>query len=441
MRDREREKAHFGGRYGILRRNRQLWMPARNTVRRILLRGQMKKKFTAIAAICMITALLAGCSSLLSCAGKQASVSQSGEEDPTLLEQTADLLGLPVARTEGLSGFLYDQLPEAVQEVYGQLYTGIADHKTEFTIRAENADLIRQALNAVINDHPEYFWLTGSASMSGFKGIGIWKISLECNLPEEEIGIVSEQIRQAAQEYLAALPEGASEYDKVKTAYEYIVFHTDYSRDSEQDQNIQSVFVHHRSVCAGYARAFKYLLDQAGVWCGVVEGYITDTGEGHAWNVVRIDGICTYVDPSWGDPTYGEDVTDAGRLDIIYDFLCLTGEEMQKLRHEAETGILLPDCTDRSFDYYMLHGLYYSSWDAETVSAALWNAVNAGDTTVLLKFGTAEAYAQALTALFPDTGDSLLKDPLQQKMEWDLTDSMPYYYSCSDELLIIKIYW
>lgn len=72
----------------------------------------------------------------------------------------------------------------------------------------------------------------------------------------------------------------------------------------------------------------------------------------------------------------------------------------------------------------------------------LWNAVNEGESVVLMKFSDFDSYAQAMAALFPgEGGTSLLRDPLQQRMEWDSRNSMQYYYSYSDELLIIKIYW
>ena len=50
----------------------------------------------------------------------------------------------------------------------------------------------------------------------------------------------------------------------------------------------------------------------------------------------------------------------------------------------------------------------------------------------------------ARKALFPPEGseaESLLDAPIRQRMEWDDTESMRYYYSCSDDLWIIKVYW
>ena len=361
------------------------------------------------------------------------------KEDPE--KQATDLFGFPVEKTEGLTGFMHDQLSEEVQDIYASLYTGIADRQSVFTIRAGDTDGIKQALSAVLADHPEFFWLDGNASMNGFQMLGIWEITLEFNIEEDRIPEVQAEIDRCCGEYLASLPEGAGEYEKVKAAYEYLILHTDYDLQSDLNQNIQSVFLNHVSVCAGYAKAMKYLLDQAGVWCGYVEGQITDTGEGHAWDLVRIDGEYSYVDPSWGDPTYGEDDTDAMQLDIIYDYLCVTSRELSQLRHQADEQIVLPECTSTAHDYYIMNGMFYPDWDPDAVSQAVWSAVDAGETRIFFKFGSFDAYAQAMANLFPEEGGGLLEEPLQQRMEWDETSSMRYFYSCSDELWVIKVYW
>ncbi len=343
-----------------------------------------------------------------------------------------------------LKHFSYNRLDDEAKLIYQQLYSAIADGKSEFKISASNSDLIGPALSAILADHPEFFWIDGTASMSGFKLLGIWTISLGLNIGEDEIEGVRQAIEAKADEYLGMLPSDAGDYEKVRAAYEYIIGSTDYSLSGIQNQNIQSVFLYGESVCAGYARAFKYLLDRAGVDCAYIEGTIEgEAEEGHAWNLVSIDGTYTYVDPSWGDPTYGEDNTDAKRLDIIYDYLCLTGEEMRRARHIPSYADDLPDCSSNRWDYYILGGMYYPEYSRDALSRALWHAVDEEESVVCMKFATEEAYQEALYALFPgeDGPESLLTEPMRQRMEWDELSSMRYYYSCQDELRIIKIYW
>ncbi|MDO4619821.1 MAG: transglutaminase domain-containing protein [Lachnospiraceae bacterium] len=348
-----------------------------------------------------------------------------------------------VGETDLSDGFVYAQLSPSAQKVYAEIYQEIRDHRTEFTVHSSDTEDIKQAISAVLADCPQFFWVDGTASMSGFRALGTWTITMNYIVSPDEIDGIQARIEEKVQEYLKQIPEGASEYEKVRLAYEYVIGITDYSLASEHNQNIMSVFLNGSSVCAGYARAFKYLLDRAGVWCGYIEGTISDTGEGHAWNVVRIDGIYSYVDPSWGDPSYGEDHTDAKQLSIIYDYLCLTEEEMLRARHQPDAGLQLPSTTDRSNDFYIRNGMYYEGYSESSLSSALWNAVDNAIDIVYLKYSDYDSYTQAKNALFPDNDDvtSLLDAPIRQRMEWDNASSMRYYYSCSDELWIIKIYW
>lgn len=359
-------------------------------------------------------------------------------------EEAFSLFGYPVDAAEGLSGFAFDQLSEGVQRVYSQLYTGITELRSEFTVRADDSEQIKSAISAIMVDHPEFFWLDGSASMNGFTSFGIWQVKLDFNINAEDIPTVREAIENRALQYELSLSPDAGDYEKVKAAYDFIIDITDYVADSPQNQNIQSVFINGMSVCAGYGRALQYLLQRVGVWCAYIEGTTGADAEGHAWNLVNIDGVYAYVDPSWGDPTYGEDATDAARLAIIYDYLCLTTDEMLRTRHIADGNYELPTASDMTYDYYVRNGMYYNGFDQDAVSSAIWRAVDDGRNSVFFKFSDSYSYFAAKSALFPSAEDgieSLLDAPIRQRMEWDESDSMRYYYSCSDELYIIKVYW
>ncbi len=349
-----------------------------------------------------------------------------------------------VRRNIAHSTYAWDYLDEGTRLIYTQLYTGIAGHEQTFRISATDSDRIFPALEAVMADCPEFFWIDGSAEISGNKLLGIWSITLGFNVSPEEIESAQSVIDAGTEDYLSSLPEDAGDYDKVLAAYRYVIDRADYVNGSAQSQNIQSVFLYGSSVCAGYARAFKYLLDHAGVECAYIEGTIGgDENQSHAWNLVRIGDVFTQVDPSWGDPNYGADNTDAKRLDIIYDYLCFTTEEMQRSRHVPAHPERIPDCSDRSFDYYVLNGCFYEEYDSERISRALWHAVDEAESVVYLKFAGDEDYRSALYALFPEDEDaeSLIRAPLRQRMEWDEVSTIQYYYSHSDEMRIIKIYW
>lgn len=353
--------------------------------------------------------------------------------------------GAAETASEGTGGFSYGTLTESQQETYQELYTGISQREETVTVNAGSDGDVQEAVTALLDDHPEFFWLDGSATMVNYPLLGMCRLTFNFNIDASQIDATQTAIDAEAAKYLAQIPAGAGDYDKVKLAYEWLIENTEYVSDSAQNQNIQSVFLYHESVCAGYAKAMKYLLNQAGVTCAYIEGSVTDPGgggtESHAWDLVLIDGTWTYVDPSWGDPTYGENASDSGRLPIIYDYLCLTTEEMTRSGHVPDPKFTnLPDCSSTAYDYYRLNGMFYETGDASALSQALWTAVENDAGNVYMKFASWDAYAEAVGLLLDGSSD-LISAPLQEKMKRDGNSSMNYYTSKSDTLWIIKIYW
>ena len=59
--------------------------------------------------------------------------------------------------------------------------------------------------------------------------------------------------------------------------------------------------VERRGVSAGFAWAFKALMDEANIECSCVAGCLREeTKIYHIWNLVKIDGQFYHVDPTWG---------------------------------------------------------------------------------------------------------------------------------------------
>ena len=65
------------------------------------------------------------------------------------------------------------------------------------------------------------------------------------------------------------------------------------------DQSAYSAIVGNETVCAGYAKAFQYLMQRLGVPTYLCAGY---AGEMHAWDIIKLGDNYYNVDVTWDDP-------------------------------------------------------------------------------------------------------------------------------------------
>lgn len=349
----------------------------------------------------------------------------------------------PEPAAEGLTGFYYDQLPEELQSVYAQLYTGITAHRSEMYIETSEMASVSSVVKAIMGDHPEFFWLDGRSKAYGAEGPGIKLVELTVNLDPQGIDGQQVLIEEEANRYLTQLYEGMSEYEKVFLAYQFVIDNTDYVLDAPDDQNIQSSMINHQSVCSGYAREMQYLLTRAGVFCSYIEGSIVN-GEGettalHALNLVMIDGEYFYLDATEGDPYFveAEEATGLTR-EADYSYMCLTTDDLLRLGFTASEEFAVPETYARTWDFYAVNGYYHEVFDYEEIYAVLIGAAESGEPYVYMKFSDFENYAAAVDAV---TSGGLLDEAAQYRMSFLGTEELEYAPVFNDSLYTINIYW
>ena len=162
------------------------------------------------------------------------------------------------------------------------------------------------------------------------------------------------------------MPGTEDEYVKTKYLYDYLVEKTEYDKEAPNNQNICSVFVENRSVCQGYAKALQYLMQKSGMVSMLVTGFAEQ--EGHAWNLVRVNGAYYYVDATWGDASYTfteESTSYLGEMPPInYDYFLVTTKDLY-VTHEPDGSIRLPECVSQKDNYYVREGLYLDEYNED----------------------------------------------------------------------------
>lgn len=336
------------------------------------------------------------------------------------------------------SEFYFQQLSEEEQSIYESLLECVSSHRESVETIGTDTEKIGKVYQFLLNDHPELFWCSGTLQMTSYPMSEKTELFPEYLYSREESLRRQKEIEDAAQEWLAAMPENVSEYEKIKYLYEQIVWRTEYQEGGADDQNIYSVLLNGQSVCAGYARTMQYLAGKAGIFAAYVTGTATDpdTGEiqDHAWNLVKCDGKYSYVDTTWGDPVWTGEGARAGR--IVYDYLCCPQEQLF-LTHTPEEEIVFPVCDAYEQEYYRRNGRFYESYEEQQIRQVLREDIEQQRSESVLKFGTAEVFGQAEARI----REKILPQMVQYLGELYGLSTVEYSYREEEVFQKITIYW
>lgn len=339
-----------------------------------------------------------------------------------------------VQEEQGYQEYYFKLLNDDEKRLYREILDGIRSYRNEFYLTSSDEDEINRVYRAVLKDHPEIFWVHNREQIY----ITTYGNSAYClfapgyNCSETEITEIQASMEYAYTEVSALLPGNADSYEIVKTIYTYLIDHTVYE-EAEYDQSIAGVFWKKRAVCAGYAGAMQYLLERFGVPCIYVDGSAKDDQNGHAWNIVQIDGQYYYVDATNGDqPEFLEgDATEmAEHKTIIYDYLCPFPEEYE-LYYTASDEFLLPECTAHDKNFYVLNQGCFSSYDWQSFYDYCCMRLDNGAAVIRMKFSNREAFENAYQEWVED-GE--IQQVAQYYMQLYGLSEIQYHYGVLDHL-------
>ena len=115
------------------------------------------------------------------------------------------------------------------------------------------------------------------------------------------------RLLEAMRQEIARQLQGYSQYEQVKEVHNWLIDNIQYdvNLEAQEPYSISGALTEGKAVCEGYARSFKYILDELGIPCVLVSGTGTNSNgetESHAWNYVQLNGSWYAVDVTWDDP-------------------------------------------------------------------------------------------------------------------------------------------
>ena len=299
------------------------------------------------------------------------------------------------------SDFYYSFLTEDYQkEAYHTLYNGLKNRESNIVLNQCSAEEAKKIWDAVLYDRPEIFWALSYRYLEYKDGNPFCEILPDYVYTTEEIKERQDKIEQVVAEYKTGIGKQATDYEKILYTYEFIVGLTEYSWDGANNQNIDSVLIGNLSVCAGYTKTTKYLLEQVGISSIFVYGMAQSPEggqESHAWNIVSCEGEKYLVDTTWGDPISEDGTTNPETVEkdklynINYQYLCFDDKQLS-VKHEPNTDFEYPACENLTWNYYVVNKRYIDQEDKEQIKALIEEDVINQKKVSDFKFASKELY-------------------------------------------------
>jgi len=295
-------------------------------------------------------------------------------------------LGTEIITTSSNNHYYYEQLDENSKIIYAALENNIdnlikenyvIDFSTTFNDLLQKTTghykinkAFQSALDAFFYDHPELFYLDLTNFSLNTKCISLGALKTYTVDIGPKNGHYFYSNYESQQEVRNAITQVENiknniinnintqdTYSKIKSVHDKLVNTIEYDSSLSKDniRNIYGALVEQKVVCEGYAKAFKYLMDNLNIECILVSGTATTRSnktESHMWNYVKLNNSWYGVDVTWDDPI----VIGGSNKNILRHDYFLKGRNSFYISHDStgkisDNGILftIPTLADSNY--------------------------------------------------------------------------------------------
>lgn len=268
-----------------------------------------------------------------------------------------------------MNNYFVSRLGAAEKQAYESLTDAIRSMRRTATVSSfcDTKDIIEYITCCI----PDFFYLDHKWS-TGF-ALFVKTVQFKYMYSSFEIDSIRRKLEERAERIISeVINDHQSEYDKAVALHDYLKKNVSYDYDSLKGggffSTVSATRVHEAHtmvgallngtcVCEGFAKAYQFLCEKVGLDCICVSGSATHTSggtEGHAWNIVKINGYYHHVDVTW-DNQYGGDDSDVPN----YSYFGLSDDEIAE--NHRWNRKLYPECPIAPYNYFKVNNCLIDS--------------------------------------------------------------------------------
>ena len=225
----------------------------------------------------------------------------------------------------------FGMLSDKEKTLYKQIYANANEIVESFKPTIDiSVDEVKNTFEALYNDHPELFWLNTSYSYKYTESKKCVQIILNYNDTAKDIDKSTKLFNSTVDNIIKNDKKYKTNYQREKYVHDYLVKNIKYDKNATMNQSAYSALINKKTICAGYARAFQYIMIKLEIPTYYVVGV---SNVNHAWNMVLLDDGYYNVDLTW-------DNSDLSR----YKYFNKTDKDFSSTHKRTGLSLKLPKC-------------------------------------------------------------------------------------------------
>lgn len=287
-------------------------------------------------------------------------------------------------------------LNEMEKEVYDNVLNDLGNLRERVPLTVDST-ILKKVLDVIRVEQLAYFHISnrGSDFNEETQQFEIW---YKYRFTADEISSMNIASERVAREIIEQITPDMDDYDKLKFFHDYLVLNCKNDTESPYSDTIYGALVQKKALCEGYAKAFSYLCNLAGIENAIITGY---TKVPHMWNMVKLGGNWYHVDVTWDNP---DDALHAEYPDVIlYQYFMVTDSVIENDHIIWTIPAVPPKANGRNENYFVREGFDINSEEEFlTVSQnAVLNAVRNRERSAMVKFASNDMYISVTSKIDP----------------------------------------